>query len=325
MAKYIELECAVCGSHFSRLLKTHKRALKNSKDGTYRPLCSRACKKKLSSKRQNIPCDNCGIIFEKKCSEIIRNEHHFCCQSCAAQFQNAQRKLTEPTNQVNCKECGKTFYVKDGSSKKSCDACCKEKKDEARGRAKKTLQKSVCCVCGRDFEYLTEDKKNKKKTCSQECFSVRMSLNAINRTQNDTSRLKSIVCEYSFQKKIITCASKAEYSCLNYIEEHYDVLDMDRCPLVLEYELDGKTRRYSPDFTVILKDGKTMIVECKTPLSNKDLQRKWDIYYRSIPMKQEALEKYCDVNGHLFLWYHKDMNLKFYNSISKKTLINTSR
>jgi hypothetical protein len=320
--KTITLECYVCGEQFERLLKQYKYDAKQRADKEYHPLCSLECKKQFGSTSTRVECENCGGSFEKRASQIEKTDHNFCGSSCAAQFNNKHRKIWSKTKEVNCKYCFTAMTVNVGSAKKLCDAC-KRTRAHISGVDRKPrqpkLQYGTCQICGDLFSQNNLGKL--RKTCSKKCSSVLMSNVAIDRTQSNFSGLKSIVCWYNFRGKKILCASKAEYSCLDYIEKNYSVLDIDRSTLILAYELDNKKRKYNPDFWVKLDDGSVLVVECKTQLSNKYLQRKWDIYYRSIPLKQEALKAYCEDNGHRILWYSKDMNSKFYASLSKDYLV----
>jgi len=100
--------------------------------------------------------------------------------------------------------------------------------------------------------------------------------------------LKSIKCEYIFNNKKIRCDSKIEYSCLNYFEKNYDVLDIDRCDFLIDFEYDEVNRKYNPDFKIITTND-VYIVECKIILSNKELRRKWNYYYETINSKKEII------------------------------------
>ena len=74
-------------------------------------------------------CKNCGNLIESK-SAII-----FCCQSCAASFNNKMRKengvtTKGKTKEVECINCGKLINVSIHSSTKTwiCDECKENKK-----------------------------------------------------------------------------------------------------------------------------------------------------------------------------------------------------
>ena len=133
-------------------------------------------------------------------------------------------------------------------------------------------------------------------------------------------KLKSIKCLYKFKNKKIRCDSKVEYSCLNYFEKNFVVLNIERCNFLINFVIDGITKKYNPDFKITTTQG-IYIVECKTIISNKDLQRKWDYYYKTIIPKKESLEKYCEENDYISFQYNKSMNEKFYNNCKPTTCV----
>ena len=132
-------------------------------------------------------------------------------------------------------------------------------------------------------------------------------------------QLTSIKCLYEFKNKKIRCDSKVEYSCLNYFENNFDVLDIERCDFLIDFDYDGIIKKYNPDFKITTIND-VYIVECKTILSSKELVRKWSYYYDTIEGKKIALDKYCDENNFLSFNYNKSMNNKFYNNC--KPIIN---
>ena len=125
-------------------------------------------------------------------------------------------------------------------------------------------------------------------------------------------KLKSIKCFYEYKNKYIKCDSKVEYSCLDYFEKNYKILDIERCDFLIDFNYGGINKKYNPDFKIITAN-EIFIVECKTILSNKKLQRKWKYYYDTIELKKEALQKYCDDNNYIAFNYNKSMNRNFYN------------
>lgn len=316
MDKYIELICTCCEIKFLRLLRQYKYEIKRRGDKTYSPLCgSKECKIKFKNTKKNLTCDFCLNKFDRALSQI--SKYNFCSQSCSAKFSNAKRVENGYTTKglyknTNCTICRKLVEVGYNSTESRfiCKQC----------RLTIKLQKhSLCILCGAQI-----NNAGVKKYCDF-CRKKKASLDSIIRVNQDSNsaRLKSIVCKYKFNDSMIRCDSKAEYSSLNYIETHYDVLDISRSKLILEYELDGYIRRYNPDFDVKLSGGKILIVECKTPLSSKDLQRKWKIYYKSIEPKKLALEKYCNDNNCECLFFNKDMHNKYYNSLTREFLAKT--
>lgn len=288
-------------------------------------------------------CQKCGISFQADVKYHNQGQAKFCSKQCSY---DAKIKIKVYKDKL-CPQCSTSFKANSKFCSQKCANTFTSKQN--RELKNKNISKALavynkengrisitdvsidleCVHC--KIIFTARQDQRRRKTCSEKCeMDLRrtpemrnvFSLAAIKRIGSDTNtdRLKSIHCNYFFYNKIIRCDSKAEYSCLNYIETNYDVADIERCTLILEYELEGNIRRYNPDFEITLKNGKKLIVECKTPLSNKDLKRKWKIYYSSIEPKKKVLEKYCLENECDILFYNKDMNSKFYNSISKDQL-----
>lgn len=40
-----------------------------------------------------VRCDNCGISFKKRYSDVVRVNHHFCCRNCSSQYLHRKREL----------------------------------------------------------------------------------------------------------------------------------------------------------------------------------------------------------------------------------------
>ena len=180
-------------------------------------------------------------------------------------------------------------------------------------------------VCNKKF--ITTDyngpTQTQQKLCSRECGSQywpdsrrkSQSLAMVKRILNGHApSLKSIRCEYLYKDKLIKCDSKVEYSCLDYFENEFNVMDIDRCNFSLPFEFENRERRYIPDFKIKTTNGEIYIVECKTIISNNDLQRKWKYYYDTIDIKRETLINYCDKNGYTPFFYNKELNRKFYDN-----------
>ena len=87
----LPLRCLHCTQTFHRtkhdiqigLLK-HRRE-KND-------FCSNGCQRRFQNPPIAVKCDQCHHPFEKKPSEINKSTHHFCCLSCAANWNNAHKK-----------------------------------------------------------------------------------------------------------------------------------------------------------------------------------------------------------------------------------------
>lgn len=64
-------------------------------------------------------------------------------------------------------------------------------------------------------------------------------------------------------RRMIRCESLLEMQAVQFAEFARDILTIEEQPLTLNYEIDGKTRRYTPDFRFRWKDGREWLVEVK--------------------------------------------------------------
>ena len=91
-AKYdtpITLECSFCKSYFQRPYKEVKHALKTRPNINF---CSNKCYFDNRKSGKTITCKNCGQKSYKKLSELKYSDNFFCCQSCAATYNNTHKK-----------------------------------------------------------------------------------------------------------------------------------------------------------------------------------------------------------------------------------------
>ena len=61
----------------------------NKEFETYHPnqiYCSKECASISNRNRITCICENCGKVFERIASEVIKNEKHFCCKQCAKDY-----------------------------------------------------------------------------------------------------------------------------------------------------------------------------------------------------------------------------------------------
>ena len=243
-------------------------------------------------------CLNCQKIIEYE-----KKSNKYCCASCGASY----------SNKIKGKKSDETKYK------------ISIKLRNNNGDNPKIVEKQ-CSFCYNKFSI--EWKNRKHKCCSLSCaakyrmtdkIKERLSEITSNRIKNGAfkPKLTSIKCLYEFNDKKIRCDSKVEYSCLNYFENNFEVLDIERCDFLIDFDYKGINKKYNPDFKIITKNS-TYIVECKTILSSKELVRKWSYYYDTIEDKKLALDKYCKDNNFISFNYNKSMNNKFYNICSPK-------
>jgi hypothetical protein len=190
--------------------------------------------------------------------------------------------------------------------------------------------KKICLECNKEFEVSWQYRN--QKACSIKCSSLLKWKNIDYQEKIRKATIKSILngrkgikraiqCKYSFKDKIIRCDSKTEYSCLNYFENNFNVLDIKRCNFTIPYIINGKNRKYLPDFIIETEDN-IYIIECKAFFKiTEEIKnsKSWSMYYDSIIPKKEVLEKYCLENNYKSFFYTRDLNRKYYDNLKFAT------
>jgi hypothetical protein len=83
------IKCEQCGElHYKAQCEIIKGLRRNKKF-----FCSRACHGKYHATKQEVICANCGINFLKTPSRIAKTNNNFCSKSCAATFNNKNKKF----------------------------------------------------------------------------------------------------------------------------------------------------------------------------------------------------------------------------------------
>lgn len=219
---------------------------------------------------------------------------------------------------MNCEYCGNEH---EGSfaTGRFCNRKCsngfstKAKRQEINKKVSIKLTKPLnfCLNCNK--------KTKRKKFCSRRCSNnynrETFSLKRIEAIKQGKTNFNSIKCEFCFNGKKIRCDSKIEYSCLDYFVKNYKVKDINRCEDIIEYSYKDKKRRFLPDFNIdTLDKNKFFVVEAKSFISSKNLNKKWHFYNETSILKKEALIKYCKENNKEPFWFTKNLNIKHYNS-----------
>ena len=258
----------------------------------------------------------------KECKSALpyeKRNNKFCSNSCSAIFNNLKREnMTETTK--------KNISISLSGKKKSQEFC-KKISDSGFKRFENENEKHKISKSLKEFwkdnDFAKENLISKitGRIVSKETREKQSEI-ASNRIKNGTFKpqLTSIKCLYKFKNKEIRCDSKVEYSCLNYFENNFEILDIERCDFLIDFDYDGIIKKYNPDFKITTIND-VYIVECKTILSSKELVRKWSYYYDTIEYKKIVLDKYCKENNFLSFNYNKDMNSVFYKNC-KPQLIN---
>jgi len=84
-------ECYHCKNVFYLTKHVIQTAL-NPKTVSKGKFCSLECQIKSQKTKEIVVCKNCNNNFEKYLSEIKRNPNHFCSKSCAATYNNTNKK-----------------------------------------------------------------------------------------------------------------------------------------------------------------------------------------------------------------------------------------
>jgi hypothetical protein len=96
--------------------------------------------------------------------------------------------------------------------------------------------------------------------------------------------------------------SSYELVAFKSLEQRVDIQSYDRCKFYIEYLLDEKIHRYSPDFHVVYENGIQEIIEVKP----SDL-----VYWKINQIKIQAGEKYCKQRSWNFtVWTEKELGIK---------------
>lgn len=82
------ISCYYCGTHHYKAQCEILRGIKRNK----RFYCSRACYQQSQITKQLVTCANCNKSFFKNQSQIKQTNNNFCSKSCAATFNNKNKK-----------------------------------------------------------------------------------------------------------------------------------------------------------------------------------------------------------------------------------------
>lgn len=222
-----------------------------------------------------------------------------------------------------CENCGNEHGGTFGSGRFCCKKCARGfSTKEKRSLINKTVSKKLtgtghkdiekkCPECGKMFKI----KWNKRhiKTCSRKCgVSLKFKTNLHLKEILSKSRIKNIEkgivngsgikCVFKFNKKNIKCDSKLEYTALDYFVKNYNVLDINRANIKIEYEFNNEKHIFLPDFKINTSNG-IYIVECKSEKITSHMQEKWKGYIETSKIKKEKLIDYCKKNNFLFFWF----------------------
>ena len=161
-------------------------------------------------------CENCGKVMTEKYSS-----GRFCCRSCA----NTRKHSEETKSKLSS-------ATKNSASIRKIKLLVEYEQNP-----------KFCSICGKTLPY---DKRN-RKTCSDECFKLLISKQAIDKNFGGYNP-NSIKKHHKGIYKNIHCDSSWELAFLVY---HLDNnIKIERCNQYFHYTYNNKLRKYYPDFII---------------------------------------------------------------------------
>lgn len=87
------LICDCCSEPFSVNPQHYSKLVIRKRDKGYNICCSKECRFNLRTyaPKQEVECMQCGEKFFKTNTQIKKSPNHFCCQSCAATYNNTHK------------------------------------------------------------------------------------------------------------------------------------------------------------------------------------------------------------------------------------------
>ena len=86
----IGFKCITCNKEFERSLSQYRYNKKAFPNRKY--FCSFKCSHLNKGSSKTVVCKKCKKRFKKNTSQIKKNKNNFCCQSCAAIYNNTHKK-----------------------------------------------------------------------------------------------------------------------------------------------------------------------------------------------------------------------------------------
>lgn len=321
------LKCCYCGKNFESKSASSKRH--EYKKYGKKFYCSAECR--LASRGQmpvlETICTNCGKAFlptnnkDKRC----KTENKFCCSSCAASYNNRNRKISNNSkNKIAQTLIARNYAIREllglppGKKMKQniknnkidfklVDTIKKSLTDKDLLDYSKTIYKvdklvtlndicSICSVCGKNFYKAGAD----QITCSIECGNTIISKKRIKKLMKDGINGNTKVGSYAYKNFTVNCDSKLEVAAFKLIVDEYKPRLIKRCDFYIPYiDEENISRNYFPDFIFENNDGK-YIVEVKCVIKKKNTT--FPKYSKNLKEKQETLKKYAAENNMTALW-----------------------
>ncbi len=173
-----------------------------------------------------------------------------------------------------------------------------------------------CIMCQKIFKkrYFS-----KRRICSDICRNYKHSLDRqkiILKNGTNNFSTKREIFNYKHIKNI-SCDSKLEKAGIIYLIDIFKADKIERFKNILNFWENEKHRTFNPDL-VVIKNNKIYIAEIKM----KWIGTSNHTYNRTIPLKKEALRKFCENKNYEMIWLDFDYDDKFkliYKNLLKKS------
>jgi hypothetical protein len=167
-----------------------------------------------------------------------------------------------------------------------------------------------CVVCGELFHISPRSKKG--QTCSKECKAALLSYLRSKQLAETGTNWKWERKLFEYEDLSIECDSALEEAGVIYLKDIFKADSVERYKNLINYHEGNLHRTYNPDFWVI-KNKQVYLVEVKMKWTSNSTH----FYNRTIPIKREALERFCQDKGYTAIWLDFDYAPEFYSIYQK--------
>lgn len=161
-----------------------------------------------------------------------------------------------------------------------------------------------CVVCGDPFHVSLKSKR--KQTCSKECVLALQSYKRSKQLAEHGTNWKSERRFFEYKGIRIECDSVLEEAGVIYLKDIFEADSVERYRNLINYYDENIHKVYNPDFWVI-KNKEVYLVEVKMKWTSNSTH----FYNRTIPIKREALERFCRDKGYTSIWLDFDYDPLF--------------
>ena len=324
-----KLICFNCGQEF----ESKYAACKKYEYKTYgkKYYCSKECRLNARgfSPVNETQCANCGKTFlpSENTNKRNKSNNKFCCSSCAASYNNKNRKgkiSKESKNKTAQTLIARNYAIRELLNLPQGKKMSRNiKNNKVNFKLVKDIKESlteqdlldyskttynldklatiddicaICPVCGKKFYKAGTD----QMTCSLKCGNTIISKKRIKKLMKDGISGNTKVGRYRYKNFTINCDSKLEVAAFKLIVDEYKPKSIKRCDFYIPYiDEENVSRNYFPDFIFENTNGKYIVeVKCAVKKKNTTLPK----YTKNLKEKEKCLEKYANENNMTSLW-----------------------